>query len=118
MKSVRVVAVGLLLAAYFMVRFGVQFFAWWTTNTALHAWALATTVLDPIGATAAGLPLVGGLTFATLCIGSGLLLSSLVYALLDDIVTGGLERIADFLEWAPRVLYQWVRRRTYRQANV
>jgi hypothetical protein len=111
MKSVRVVAVGLLLAAYFMVTFGSRFFAWWTADTPLHAWVLATTVLNPIEATAAGLPLVGGLTFAVLCVGAGLLVSGTVYVMLDDLITGTLEQVADLIAWAPHALIQLVLRR-------
>jgi hypothetical protein len=75
MRSVRIVAVGLVLTGYLMAMFVLS----------------ATTEL------AAGVPLVGGLTFVTLCLGTGLFVSATVYAMLDDLATYILWHIGDWV---------------------
>lgn len=109
MKSILVVAVGLLIGAALMVAGGQPFFEWWMHNSPLHTWILAVTVLNQTEAYAAGLPLVGVLTFATLCVGAGLLISSLLSVLIEVIglALGGLSAVAaivaiELIRWMVR----------------
>ncbi|MBK3780248.1 hypothetical protein G3A43_08255 [Paraburkholderia aspalathi] len=86
MKSVRVVAVGLLLGGALMSFGGIDFFRWWTNDTALHTYITAISILSPATATAAGMPLVGGLAYAILCLGVGLFVSATVYTLIEELI--------------------------------
>jgi len=96
MKSIMVVAVGLLIAAALMLSYGQPYFDWWMHNSPLHVWILAETVLNQTAANATGLPLVGVLIFATLCIGGGLLISSCLSVFIDvmGLMLGGMVAVA------------------------
>ena len=96
MKSIMVVAVGLLIGAALMVSSGQPFFDWWMHNSPLHVWILAETVLNQTATNATGLPLVGVLVFAMLCIGGGLLISSCLSVFIDvmGLMLGGMVAVA------------------------
>lgn len=91
-----VVAVGLLIGAALMVSYGQPYFDWWMHNSPLHVWILAETVLNQTAANAAGLPLVGVLIFALLCVGAGLLISCCLSILIDvlGLALGGMVAVA------------------------
>jgi hypothetical protein len=76
----------MLLGGALMSFGGIDFFRWWTNDTAVHTFILAISTISPATATAAGMPMVGGLAYAILCIGVGLLVSATVYSLLDDVI--------------------------------
>lgn len=84
MKSIRVVAVGLVLAAVLMVAFAQAFFTFWQTSVAFHSWAMALASLSPASVSSIG---TGAVAFAVLllsCLGTGLLLSATAYVKLEQ----------------------------------
>ncbi|RQR65504.1 hypothetical protein DIE18_03385 [Burkholderia sp. Bp9125] len=91
-----VVAVGLLIGAALMVACGQPFFRWWLADNSLHSWILALSLMSPAQAQAAGLQLVGALTFATLCVGAGLLISVILSGIIEvmGLALGGMVAVA------------------------
>jgi len=86
MKSVRVVAVGLLLAAGLMLACGQSFFSWWH-GTVLQVWLTAFSAVSPGVASADGLALIAPALLILLCLACGLFVSATVYALIEDLFT-------------------------------
>jgi hypothetical protein len=88
MKSVRVVGVGLLLGGALMCSFAAEFFRWWMNGGAVSSVFITTiSTISPPAAAASGMQLVGGLAFAILCLGVGLVTSAIVYSVLDDFIS-------------------------------
>lgn len=84
MKTIRVVAVGLILSAAMLVSFGQDFFQLWLSSVPFHSWELAIATIAPQVANAAGFQTIGAATFILLCLGIGLLVSSIIYSTIDD----------------------------------
>lgn len=84
MQTVRVIAIGLLIAAGLMVALAKTFFTYWLTASGFHLWADMLNASSAGGLASTGLGLVGPAVFVTLCMGAGLLLSATVYANLED----------------------------------
>ena len=117
MKSVRVVGVGLLLCAALMGSFGGEFFRWWMHDSASYVVLTAASVLSPTIASASGMQLVGGLTFAILCLGLGLLVSAVVYSTLEDIVFGIVHEVTYLVAQGVRKLGSVVKQRFLRASR-
>lgn len=86
MKSIRVVAIGLLLGAKLMMETGTLFFRWWATDTPLSSLGLAITAISPKLAGVLGMEAVAPVVLTLLCLSAGLFLSATVYSVLEDIV--------------------------------
>lgn len=86
MKTVRVVAVGILLAGVLMILSGIDYFRWWMNDAALNAWITAIHTLSPTSSVVASLPAVSGTVFTLLCLGAGLFISATLYSLIEDFV--------------------------------
>ncbi|MEX3983875.1 hypothetical protein AB4Y45_33360 [Paraburkholderia sp. EG287A] len=90
----------MVVAAALMCRFGAEFFRWWMHDAQSYVFITATSVLSPTTATAAGMQMVGGLAFAILCVGAGLLASAVLYSFIDDVVTS----VVSFILELPNML--------------
>ncbi|TXT28337.1 MAG: hypothetical protein FD131_3202 [Rhodocyclaceae bacterium] len=84
MKTIRVVAVGLILSAAMLVSFGQDFFQLWLSSVPLHSWEFAIAAIAPQVANTAGFQAIGAATFILLCLGIGLFVSSIFYSTIDD----------------------------------
>lgn len=84
MQTVRVVAIGQLIAAGLMVALAKTFFTYWLGASGFHLWADMLSGSSDAGFASTGLGLIGPAVFVTSCIGVGLLLSATVYANLED----------------------------------
>lgn len=90
MKSIRIVAVGLVFAAVLMVGFAQTFFTFWQTSVNFQAWAMALGSLSPSTVSSMGIGAVAFTVLLLSCLGIGLMLSATIYvkmeqALLDAI---------------------------------
>ncbi|MDP1573088.1 MAG: hypothetical protein Q8M04_02510 [Pseudomonadota bacterium] len=86
MQTIRVVAVGLLIAAELMIETSQMFFSYWVTQVPFFSWALGVrTIAAPIAATG-GFDFVPAATFSMLCMGFGLLLSAIIYVQIENLV--------------------------------
>lgn len=86
MKSIRVVAVGLLLAAKLMMETSSLFFRWWAADTPFTSLGLAINAMSPKLAGILGMGAVAPVVLTLLCLSVGLFLSATVYSVLEDIV--------------------------------
>lgn len=84
MKTIRVVAVGLILSAALLVSFSQDFFQLWLSSVSLHSWELAISAIAPQVANTSGFQAIGAATFILLCLGIGLFVSSIFYSNIDD----------------------------------
>lgn len=79
-RGLRVVAVGLLIAAAIMLYTAQAFFQYWVSTVPFFSWALGIRALAPPVASTAGFDFVPAVIFLSLCFGIGLLLSAWIYA--------------------------------------
>ena len=93
MKSIRVVAVGFLVAMALLMNYGQEFFTWWLSSATFQSWALAVSTISPSVADVAGLNLVGAAAFIVGCLGIGLLVSTILF---DAIEVGFGRMVAVF----------------------
>lgn len=88
MKAIRYVAVGLLISVALMVELWVPFMRWWIKTSDDFAFSLAIDGITKGLSNMAGFHVMSPVVFIIFCIGIGLLLSTTVYAKLENIVSG------------------------------
>lgn len=79
MRILRSFAAGLLLSAYFIAEYGVQFSRWYGSNAPLYAFHLAVRSMSPLSADVMGGDVYGPTIFVLLCLGAGLFIGGTVY---------------------------------------
>jgi hypothetical protein len=89
MQAIRVVAVGLLVAAGLMFCTAQSFFSFWHSSVAFDAWARALQALSEGVFKAGGADSVGISVFVSSCLGIGLLFSATFYVALESMIFGG-----------------------------
>ncbi len=102
MKAIRVIAVGLLISAYLMQEYTVEFLKWAMNNFTGFLFTAAVQAISPNISGLLGLPAVVAAIFITLCLAVGLFISATIYAALDtfavDLLKMAICRIAEFLD--------------------
>lgn len=91
MKAISVVAVGLLIAMALMMNYGQDFFTWWLSSATFHSWAMAIATISPPTSNIAGMNVVGAAAFIAGSLGVGLLLSTILFGVLNM----GFHRLVD-----------------------
>jgi uncharacterized membrane protein YesL len=86
MKTIRVVAIGMMVSAFLMTEFGQVFFSYWMRSESYHAWALVIQAMAPNVAASTGIGVVAVIAFALMCVGVGLLFSATIYGWIEDTV--------------------------------
>lgn len=83
MRFLRVVAVGLLIAAVLMLHSAQIFFEYWVQSVPFFGWALGVRTISPPLAATGGFDFVPAAVFLLLCLGVGLLISTTMYYWLE-----------------------------------
>lgn len=101
MRIIRSFAAGLLLSAFFIFQYGVEFSRWYAGNANTFAFHLATRSISPIISDVMGGDTYGAAIFILLCLGAGVFIGATLYAwiewVLSVIFVSGLEMAWKFV---------------------
>jgi hypothetical protein len=85
MKSIRVISVGLIISAYLLYSFSIDFYNWELHDSTSFMYLAAINNISPIGTDIGGMKVILAAAYILMCMGLGFFISALVYSKLDTL---------------------------------
>lgn len=111
MKNIRVVSVGLIVSAYLICTFAIDFYKWEMNNSAPFLFLSAVSYIAPHVVETGGMKVIIAIAYVLACMGVGMWLSSIIYARIESAFCGlfqSLRLLIDQSDYAKQKRQQFV----------